>query len=241
MAALKSEPCATPPAGVNLSLPAARILWNDTRCQGDRMESMLTREMSAGETEVPRQNPAEGLERLILRMADGDQTALSAVYAQTVGQVFAIAVSVLRSKEDAEEVACDVYSHAWHRARTYDAGRGSVMAWLAVIARNKAIDRLRQRRNHLSLDDVRQQALAESLAEEAAGPEEGLALFESGTLVHRAMESLAPQRRLLLGLAFFRGLSHQEIADALGMPLGTVKSHVRRALSALHCVLTAPH
>jgi len=68
-----------------------------------------------------------------------------------------------------------------------------------------------------------------------------LALFESGSLVHRALESLTPNRRRLLGLAFFRGLSHQEIADALGMPLGTVKSHVRRALAALHCELTAPN
>ncbi len=201
----------------------------------------MTMTAGLGGVEVPVPNSTEGLDRLLSRVADGDQAALSTLYERTVAQVFAIACGVLRSREDAEEIACDVYAHAWRRAATYDATRGSVMAWLAVIARNKAIDRLRQRRVHVSLDDERQQVLAASLAGEAAGPEEMLALFESGSLVHRALESLTPNRRRLLGLAFFRGLSHQEIADALGMPLGTVKSHVRRALAALHCELTAPN
>lgn len=142
--------------------------------------------------------------------------------------------------ESAEKVVCDVYTHAWQRAGTYDPGRGSVMAWLAVMARNRAVDRLRQRRDALSLDDDRQGALSASLAGEASSPEQLLTEFQSGRAVHRALQSLSEQRRLLLGLAFFQGLSHQEIADATRMPLGTVKSHLRRALAALQGELHAP-
>jgi RNA polymerase sigma-70 factor (ECF subfamily) len=173
-----------------------------------------------------------GLVDLVRGMAAGDRTALSHIYAQTVAQVFAIARGMLRSKEDAEEVVCDVYIYAWQRAGNYDASRGSVVAWLAVMARNRAVDRLRQRRNIVSLSDDRHDTLA-AAASDALDPEQMLARFQSGGAVHRALQTLSPQRRHLLGLAFFHGLSHQEIADAVGMPLGTVKSHVRRALAAL--------
>jgi RNA polymerase sigma-70 factor (ECF subfamily) len=182
--------------------------------------------------------PLQRLEDLVHAMAGGDQAALSDIYEQTVGQVFAIASRVLRSREDAEEIVCDVYAHAWQRAATYDASRGSVMAWLAVMARNRSVDRLRQRRDVLSLDDGRHEVLAASLVGEAPGPEQVLAQFQAGSAVHRALESLNAQRRYLLGLAFFQGLSHQEIADATGMALGTVKSHLRRALAALQGELT---
>jgi RNA polymerase sigma-70 factor (ECF subfamily) len=178
------------------------------------------------------------LEDLVHAMAGGDHAALSNVYEQTAAQVFAIASRVLRSKEDAEEIVCDVYINVWQRANTYDSSRGSVMAWLAVMARNRAVDRLRQRRDALSLDDDRHGSLAAALVGEALGPEQVLAQFQSGSAVHRALQSLNAQRRYLLGLAFFQGLTHQAIADATGMPLGTVKSHLRRALAALQGQLT---
>ena len=179
------------------------------------------------------------LEQLLQAVAAGDQSALSRIYALTVAQVIAIARCTLRSKEDAEEVACDVYKQVWERAAAYDAARGSVMAWLAIMTRNRAIDRFRQRRNTISLDDERYGTLAESLTGTAAGPEQLLSLFEEGTAVHRALESLSSQRRRLLGLAFFQGLTHEEIAAMVGMPLGTVKSHLRRALAIMHRLLHA--
>ncbi len=178
-----------------------------------------------------------GLESLVGAMAAGDDAALSVLYQNTVAQVFAIARGVLRSKEDAEEVVCDVYTHAWLRASSFDAGRGSVRAWLAVMARNRALDRLRQRRDLVSLDEERGDADGAPFMIDAFGPEQILARFQSGTALHRALKSLTAQRRQLLSLAFFQGLSHQEIADAVGLPLGTVKSHVRRALAALQCEL----
>jgi RNA polymerase sigma-70 factor (ECF subfamily) len=192
------------------------------------MQSVATHEGSgAAGTDAHR------LEAVLRAMARGNQGALSQLYEQTVSQVHAIAMRLLRCKEDAEEVVCDVYAHAWQNARIYDPQRGTVMAWLAVMTRNRAVDRLRQRRDALSLDDGRQGSLAASLADGALRPDEVLAQFQSGTAVHRALRSLSAQRRHLLGLAFFQGLSHQEIADATRIPLGTVKSHLRRALAAL--------
>lgn len=195
---------------------------------GERNSPAATREVLS----------ARHLESLVRAMAAGDPNALSSIYEQTVAQVFAIARAILRSKEDAEEIVCDVYTNAWAGAAKYDASRGSVMAWLAVMARNRSIDRLRQRREHLSLDDSQHEALAGSIQGEAMGPDQVLANFQSDSAVRAALETLTPQRRLLLGLAFFQDMSHQEIADSLGMPLGTVKSHVRRALGVLHAALS---
>jgi RNA polymerase sigma-70 factor, ECF subfamily len=176
---------------------------------------------------------SKGLEDLVLAMARGDEDALSRIYKSTFAEVFAIARCMLRCREDAEEIVLDVYACAWERAAVYDAKRGTVMAWLAVMARNRSVDRLRQRRQCLSLDDEQHEALAASLVNQAPSPEHLLAEFESGVLVHGALGTLSLQRRRLLGMAFFDGLSHQEIADVEGLPLGTVKSHVRRAMAKL--------
>jgi RNA polymerase sigma-70 factor, ECF subfamily len=182
---------------------------------------------------------AQRLEELVHSMARGNQAALSSIYQQTVSQVFAIARRMLRSKEDAEEIVCDVYTCAWQRAAAYDPKRGAVMAWLAVMTRNRAVDRLRQRRESLSLDDEKHEGLAGSLVAQGLNPEQFLTQFQSGSAVHRALAALSEQRRHLIGLAFFHGMTHQEIAAVVGMPLGTVKSHVRRALAVLQDELSA--
>jgi RNA polymerase sigma factor (sigma-70 family) len=184
--------------------------------------------------------PSIALEGLVHAMACGEQAAFSSLYQQTVTQIFAIARCLLRSKEDAEEVVCDVYTYAWRRAQAYDSTRGSVMAWLSVMTRNRAVDRLRQRRATVSLDDSRHDELHKSLIADTLGPDQILAQFQSGSALHRALSTLSAQRRHLIGLAFFQGLTHEEIAVAVGMPLGTVKSHVRRALAVLEGELSAP-
>lgn len=183
------------------------------------------------------QRSADSLESLVTAMAAGNQSALSGLYEQTVSQIFGIARCMLRSREDAEEIVCDVYANAWANAKNYDPRRGSVMAWLGIMARNRSVDRLRQRRELLSLDDSDNEGLAGRLVSGTSGPDEILASFQSGSAVHAALASLSPLRRRLLGLAFFQDLSHQEIAAAEGIPLGTVKSHVRRALAVLQAAL----
>jgi len=182
---------------------------------------------------------AQLLEAVVSRIAAGDKTALSTLYELSVARVVSVARGVLNSKEDAEEIVCDVYVHVWQHASDFDSARGTVMAWLLIMARNRAIDRLRKRRGNVSLDDERGQGLVATLAGDDDGPDQVLSKFQSGTAVHRALAALTPQRRRLLGLAFFRGLSHQEIAENLGLPLGTVKSHVRRALASMHSAMAA--
>jgi len=177
--------------------------------------------------------PGQRLEDLVSAMARGERVAFSALYQQTVGQVFAIARCLLRNKEDAEEIVCDVYTFAWQRANAYDRSRGSVMAWLSVMTRNRAVDRLRQRREAVSLHDDRYEGLSKSLVANTLSPEQILAQFQSGSAVHRALSTLSEQRRHLVGLAFFQDMTHQEIAAVVGLPLGTVKSHIRRALAVL--------
>jgi RNA polymerase sigma-70 factor (ECF subfamily) len=182
---------------------------------------------------------SQRMEQLVRAVACGDPLALASVYEQTAGEVFSIARAILGSVEDAEEVVCDVYTYAWQHARTYDGTRGTVLAWLAIITKSRAIDRRRQRREEVSLDDERQEALAGALIDERPDPEKMLRQIQIAGAVRSAVESLNPQRRRLIDLAFFQGLSHQELADASGLCLGTVKSHLRRALAALQRQLTA--
>lgn len=182
---------------------------------------------------------AQGLEGLVVRIAAGDKRALSSLYELTVAQVAAVARGVLNSKEDAEEIVCDVYVHVWQQAAAFDSARGNVRAWLIIMAKNRSIDRLRKRRSTVSLDDEREQGLVATLAGDEDGPDQVLSRFQSGSAVHRALAALTPLRRRLLGLAFFRGMSHQEIADTVKLPLGTVKSHVRRALASMQSALAA--
>ena len=181
------------------------------------------------------------LERLVQAMAAGEASALSGIYEQTVAKIFAIARCILGSKEDAEEVVCDVYTHAWRCAASYDPSRGSVIAWLSIMARNRAIDRTRQRRHSVSLDDEEHRSISEALIGVELGPEQLLSQVQTGSAVHRALSSLSPERRRMIELAFFQGLTHQEIAEAVGIRLGTVKSHVRRALLSLQGELSAHH
>jgi RNA polymerase sigma-70 factor (ECF subfamily) len=180
------------------------------------------------------------LRDLVKAMAEGDEDALSNVYELTVARVYGTARAILRSKEDAEEVVCDVFAYAWQHASAYDHTRGSVPAWLAIIAKSRAIDRARQQRgDHVSLDETRHQTLAGSLIDEGVDLESMLYQMQAGCALHVALQSLTPRRRQLIDLAFFQGLSHQELADTIGMRLGTVKSHLRRALATLQDRLAA--
>ncbi len=163
-----------------------------------------------------------------------DEAALGQLYDLTAGKLFGLARTILGNPADAEEVVCDTYVQAWQSASRFDPGRGSVLAWLLMICRSRALDHLRQRRSRAAAESA-----ATSLAEEATepAPEDLLRQIQEGTAIHRALEALTPLRRQLVALAFFRGLSHQEIAVAMRLPVGTVKSHLRRSLQGLRAVL----
>jgi RNA polymerase sigma-70 factor, ECF subfamily len=162
----------------------------------------------------------------------GDQRALQELYGCTVGNVYALALAILKSAEDAEEVVCDTYARAWSQSERFDAERSSPLGWLMMICRSRAIDRLRHNRARGSARTVALEQVCE-LANDALTQEELLSLFHNGSRVQRALATLSPQRLKLVGLAFFEGLSTPEMAERTGMPIGTVKSHIRRALAEL--------
>jgi RNA polymerase sigma-70 factor (ECF subfamily) len=167
---------------------------------------------------------------LVKRVATGDDAALGELYDATVGRVNGLALRILRSVPEAEEVVADVFHQVWRQAARFDPARGTAAAWIATIARTRALDRLRQLRR---ADREHGDATPEHDGAPDAGPEDLLLTVERGSAVHAALRTLAPVQRELLGLAFFRGLSHGEIAEATALPLGTVKTHIRRGLLAL--------
>ena len=174
--------------------------------------------------------PHELLNALVLRLQSRDPDALAEIYDCTVGKILALARVMLGDRADADELVVDVYERAWMRADSFDAARGTVLAWLLTICRSQALDRLRSRRTALRM---REAVGHEPVETSDSGPVDILDSFERGHAVHAALSALTPLRRQLIKLAFFRDLSHKEIAAELKMPLGTVKSCLRRGLAEL--------
>ncbi len=176
---------------------------------------------------------------VVVAIAKGDEGALAELYDATVSKVHALVRSIIRNVEDAEEVTCDVYTQAWQVAAQFDVERGSVMAWLLTIARSRSLDALRRQRRRERLIDDSAPTVDVTDPRISLAPDHYLNLFQLGTVVHSAMSALPPDRRALVGMAFFDDLSHAEIANHTGLPLGTVKSHLRRALHILRDSLYA--
>lgn len=190
------------------------------------------RDLSQSEAEVVRE-----LDALVERMCAGEERALEELYDATVGKLYALASAILRSPEDAEDIVCETYAYAWANAARFDARRASAMGWLLMLCRSRALDRLRQRRTIANAHDVA--ALAEMSSVTADQPFDILSLMQQRSGIHAALSRLTPERRHLVSLAFLQGLSHQEIANAVQLPLGTVKSHLRRSLAQLRRALEA--
>lgn len=175
------------------------------------------------------------LRSLIERIGRSDEEALGALYDATHARVHGLALRITRCRETAEEVTEDTYWQVWRQALRFDPARGCASAWLLTIARSRALDSLR------SADQAEAHAEPEALiAAEFSGdgdPQDLFAATQRERAVHTALATLDVLPRQLLALAFFRGLTHEEIAAQTALPLGTVKSHIRRALAALKRVL----
>jgi RNA polymerase sigma factor (sigma-70 family) len=180
------------------------------------------------------------LQSLLKQIAAGDQTAFASFYDATSARVYGLAQRIVRSESDAEEVVGDVFLQAWRQADRYDPARGTPLGWLLALARSRALDRLRRRDPAVPSADPH--AGVKRDGEDAQGPESLLLAVERGSAVHAALALLRPIQQDLLDLAFWRGLTHQEIAAELRMPLGTVKSHIRKAMQVLADALCdGPH
>lgn len=162
-------------------------------------------------------------------MADGDQSALEAFYDGTISRVYGLAMRIVGVSQTAEEVAADVYFQVWREAGRYDSERAAPMTWVLTICRSRALDALRrQDRAELQADPE-----PHELTFEENGPLDLLLAVERKSGLYEALAELSALQRQLVALAFFRGLTHQEIADYSGIALGTVKTHIRKALIIL--------
>jgi len=178
------------------------------------------------------------LQDCIARIVDRDQEALAALYAAVVGRVYGMALRMTRQAALAEEVTQDTFWQIWRQAPRFAPERGSALAWIMTMARSRALDALR--RIEPDPCELEPEVLERVESPENEAPPDLLNAVQEGHYLYATLASLDPIPRQLLSLAFFRGLSHEEIAGHTGMPLGTVKSHIRRALAALRQLL-GPH
>ncbi|MEW6414802.1 MAG: sigma-70 family RNA polymerase sigma factor [Pseudomonadota bacterium] len=186
-------------------------------------------------TAVTEEPQGAAIARLIQRMAQGDEAALARLYDITLPRVHALALRITMRRELAEEVCVETYWQAWREAERYDAARGHPLAWLMVMARSRALDALRRLDCATCCPDPEVYLQGESSLD--ATPFERLMTKERDSALARALAALTPVQRQMVGLAFYRDLSHQEISDQTGLPLGTVKSHLKRAQDILRTTL----
>lgn len=175
------------------------------------------------------------LETLVRAMAAGKEQALEQFYDCTVSRAYAFVLRIVRNAQAAEEVVEDAYFQTWRDAERYDPARGMPLAWLYTICRGRALDYLRKQEVNESYEDPAE--LEAFIGSDEDDPYRLLDAMQRSSRVHAALSSLSPQARQLVSLAFFRGLSHSEIAEFSQMPLGTVKTTINRACDKMRSYL----
>ena len=166
---------------------------------------------------------------LLSRVRSGDQGAMAALFDRYSGVLYSVALRVLKDPGQAEDIMQDIFIQVWRKPDSFASGRGSLGGWLAVVARNRAIDLLRKRRPSDSVEDV---VLASKT--DTASEAERNVLMEKVRVV---MAELPPDQKTSVELAYFDGMSHTEIAEKTGEPLGTVKTRIRLAMMTLRKAL----
>ncbi len=177
--------------------------------------------------------------QLLNAMAKGDKAALARLYDLLAKPLFSLAVRVLHDTSEAQDIVQDVFLQIWHKAATYDPARGSVFGWATTLTRNRAIDRVRMRQRRaelLAASAPELQPAAPVGDHDSAG---SLWLQEKAGAVRTALAQLAPDQQQAIELAFFSGLTQQQIAAQLQEPLGTIKARIRRGLLKLRETLPA--
>lgn len=170
------------------------------------------------------------------RLARGDRTALAALFERFGGTAFSIALRVLKSRAEAEEVVQETFLEVWRRAGHYSPERAAFGAWVATIARTRSIDRLRAVQ---SRERTREAVGAHLPGEGARAPDEVVDGERNALRVREALEQLPAEQREVLELAYFEGLSQQEISTRTRTPLGTVKTRARLGSRKLALMLRA--
>ena len=173
-----------------------------------------------------RSHPSDTDEAL-LAVASGDREAFSRLYDAVSPLVFGLCKRIVRSQAIAEEVTQEVFLEIWHRAVRWRADRSSALSWILMVARSRAIDRVRSEQSARD----RQEKVGPSMVEpDTPGPAEGLEVREEQESVRTVLETLSEKQRLVIELAYYQGKTYVEVADELDLPLGTVKTRMRDGL-----------
>jgi RNA polymerase sigma-70 factor (ECF subfamily) len=181
---------------------------------------------------APTTDPPPG-EALELRFAAGDSAALRETYDRYSAAVYAIALRTLGAHHDAEDVTQQVFVSAWQSRSSFNRGRGTLGGWLVTITRNKVTDALRERQRDSRV--LLQVAGGAAVTAPETPPDQVV----DKIVLADELAQLPESRRLVMVLAFYSDLTHEQIAHVLGLPLGTVKSHIRRGLQRLRSRLEA--
>lgn len=182
--------------------------------------------------EISVEHTPDPLLNLLERIKQGEDAALEALYNNTVNRVYGLAVKIVNRPDLAEEVVGDVFLQVWRKARDFDEQKAVPMAWLLMICRSRALDRLR-REKRVTKDQYPQDEQKEVEDTNITLPLDDLLHSELSDNIRKAMVLLNDRQRHVIVLAFYKGMSHQEISDYTGDPLGTVKSNLRRAQGIL--------
>ena len=175
---------------------------------------------------------------LVERMAMKDATALDAFYTRYNRLAFGFVLRIVGNRADAEDVLTDVFWQVWQQSSRYDSSRGKPIAWLLTIARTRAIDSVRStNRQQVRTDEL--DAQKHPAASLSPSEPDSFVLAGMRNAVHEALQTLAEQQRIPLEMAYFQGMSHTEIATALGQPLGTIKDRIRTGMAHLRKRLKA--
>lgn len=177
-------------------------------------------------------SPAEEI-ALIQKISRGDRASFAEFYDKYAGVIYSTALRVLNDPRDAEDVAQEVFVMIWDKAGMYDPSRGKPLTWAVTMTRNKAIDKLRslQRRFRLR-DELEEEAKTDDFTTNRA-PLEDVESHERSQILRSAVLRLSKEQREVIEMAYFSGLTQNEIADRLQEPLGTVKARIRRGMLKL--------
>jgi RNA polymerase sigma-70 factor (ECF subfamily) len=171
----------------------------------------------------------DALAPVMAKVAQGDRAALRQLYDATSSKLFGVCLRILSDREDAEDVLQEVYLTVWRRADRFDATKAAVATWIATIARNRAIDRLRARGPLAGAQDVAEM----EIADDEPGAETLLAAADDAEGLRRCLDELDERTGSLIRTAFFEGVTYEALAKRIEAPLGTVKSRIRRGLARL--------
>lgn len=176
-------------------------------------------------------------EELLQRAGRGDARAFDALYDRLAPRLFGLLRQMLHDEKDAEDVLQDGFVQLWEHASSYDPARSKAFTWTVMIFRNKAIDRMRALGRRTRLVEAASVEHATLSDDVQRGADEDVVSQERATIVRQALQELPQEQRRLVELAFLKGLTHHVIAETLGMPLGTVKTNIRRGLMRLRDLL----